>query len=191
MKHLFLASILFHSLWCSAQSIPFQKQLNIDSLTKEELKKNEAKQKAASGKPFPSFSIKGKDFLLSNQTLKGKVVFINFWFATCEPCIREFDALNKLYARLKSNKNFAFIAFTYEKEETIKLVKEKYHLQFPIISIDQDECHRLNNGFGFPTNFIVKKDGTIKKLIVGLESNADDVTKMFMDTVYPAIREEL
>lgn len=191
MKHLFLTCILLNRLWCTAQVVPPQKQFNIDSLTKEELKKNEANKKALIGKPFPSFTIKNRGVLLSNTTLKGKVVFINFWFASCEPCVREFDALNKLYQHFKSINGFEFIAFTFEEEGKIKITKEKYRLQFPIVSISQSECHRLNHGLGFPTSFILKKDGTIKMLLAGLESNEESMTKMFMDKVYPSIVEEL
>ncbi len=71
----------------------------------------EAKQQEVIGKPLPEIntSFQGKTF--TNQNLKGKVVFMNLWFATCAPCIAEFDGLNELYERLKNKKNFEFIGF--------------------------------------------------------------------------------
>src|SRR5688572_13442850 len=79
------------------------------------------------GKGFPAFSahsIQGENY--SDEMLSGKVVFINFWFENCPPCIAEFEALNELYKNYKNNKNFQFISFTYEKKEKAFRAAQKY-----------------------------------------------------------------
>lgn len=46
MKNLLLTCILINSFWCSAQVNSSQKQINVDSLVKEEFNKKERKKKA-------------------------------------------------------------------------------------------------------------------------------------------------
>ncbi|MBK7308888.1 MAG: TlpA family protein disulfide reductase [Chitinophagaceae bacterium] len=124
-------------------------------------------QNGATGKPFPSFTTYYQDKVFSNQNLKGKTVFINFWFASCPPCISEFDGLNELYDSLKGNKDFEFISFTFETPEKIKEITEKYKIQYKIFSIKKEECYRLNQNMGFPTNIIIDPNGIIKLLRTG------------------------
>lgn len=49
----------------------------------------------------------GKTVNLSS--LKGKVVFINFWATWCPPCIAELPSINKLHHQLSANKNIVFL----------------------------------------------------------------------------------
>jgi thiol-disulfide isomerase/thioredoxin len=96
------------------------------------------------GKPFPHFVAANEKGKISNDSLIGKVVLINFWFEGCHPCIAEFDALNELAQKLTGNKNFKFISFTWDNTETVKRVKEKYKLQFQVFQASAKECRRLN-----------------------------------------------
>lgn len=56
------------------------------------------------GKPAPSFrlsmiSTRGR---LSLRQFEGKVVVLNFWSSSCEPCRKEMSALESLYQRYRS-----------------------------------------------------------------------------------------
>ncbi|MBS1495957.1 MAG: TlpA family protein disulfide reductase [Bacteroidetes bacterium] len=115
------------------------------------------------GKPFGGFE--GKNIsgnVISNKNLTGKVVFVNFWFNSCAPCHDEFDNLNRLYEHYKSDTSFKFISFTFDNpQETIEN-KKKYNLLFDIIFISNELCHKLIGlNHGFPTNFILDKNGKI------------------------------
>ncbi len=77
------------------------------------------KEKNTIGKQFPGFFAKNNQ-TLNNSTLNGKVVFINFWFELCSPCIAEFEGLNSLYNNFKDQKDFQFISFTFENSERYK-----------------------------------------------------------------------
>jgi thiol-disulfide isomerase/thioredoxin len=39
--------------------------------------------------------------LFTNDSLKNRVSFINFWFEGCHPCVAEFPALNELYSKYR------------------------------------------------------------------------------------------
>ena len=72
---------------------------------------------------------------LSVASLKGKVVFINFWATWCPPCRAEMPSLNKLYQEFENDKDIVFL-FVSEDEELTKateyLKAHQYH--FPLYS---------------------------------------------------------
>lgn len=114
------------------------------------------------GKPYPAFDITTVDGShISSDTTKGKVLFISFWFEWCTPCRAEFPAFNELYNNKKNNKDFVFIAATYETPNTIERIRKEHHLQYPLASISKAECERLKLAGGYPVNIIVDKAGRI------------------------------
>jgi thiol-disulfide isomerase/thioredoxin len=139
------------------------------------------------GKPYPSFSIQNNQKLLTNETLLGKVIFINFWFEACPPCIAEFEALSHMYERLKDSVDVAFISLTFENPEVIKRVREKYGLSFPIYTISMEECKQLNLNNGYPTNIIVDKKGIITALHVGGATSKEEAKKFIDQEIYTKI----
>jgi thiol-disulfide isomerase/thioredoxin len=65
--------------------------------------------------------------------VKNKVLFLNFWFTNCLPCIAEFNTLNNLYNQYKTDSSFKLISLTFESPEEIQRMREKYSLLFDII----------------------------------------------------------
>jgi peroxiredoxin len=160
--------------------------------TKDELIEDfEKKYNEAIGKPFPEFQgiCDGKP--INKESLKGKTVYINFWFEACAPCVAEFDALNDLYHKLSGKKNFEFISFTFETPEKIRELKRKYMLNFKIISLPQRECFRLNQGVGFPTHFILHDDLTVSYLISGGHTDKIEAREFVLGELYQRIVKEL
>jgi len=146
------------------------------------------RKEAVIGLQYPEFSFttgKGKTF--SNADLEGKISYINLWFEACPPCIAELNALNSLYLKYRSDKHFVFISFTFEPPERVKVLKKKYHLLYPVISISKEESYRLNQNFGFPVNIILDKKGVIQYLNCGGETNKEKVKQYFQQTVYTKI----
>ena len=174
-------SILFTSLACFSFGQSVEKDSNIDSFFN-------AKLQAAIGKPFPQFIASSQEGNVSNDLLKGKAVLINFWFEGCHPCMAEMSALNELQEKLKDNKDFLFISFTWDNPATIKRVKEKYGITFKILSASGEECHRLNFGNGYPTNIILDKSGTIKYFHSGGSVKEEEAREFVMTTLLSEIQ---
>lgn len=160
-------------------------QMNLDSLIQVSIEESEKRKQDAIGKPYPAFFIKNETGLLSNKDLYGKIIFVNFWFATCPPCIEEFDAINQLYFKFKG-KQFEIVSFTFENEKKVKEIRKKYNLKYKIFSITKEECERLNFGMGYPTNIILDEKGIIKNLFTG-GPDSGTVEEFFKKQVYPAI----
>lgn len=145
------------------------------------------KAKESIGKPFPTFNAVFSGYPLTKDSLKGKVVFMNFWFEACPPCIAELEALNKLYKKFAVNPDFEFISFTYESPEKIIQLKKKYHIPYKVASINSQECYRLNQNNGFPTSIILDRDGIIYELFTGGDTDKKVAETFISGTVYQCL----
>ena len=67
------------------------------------------------GDNFPEIMFKTIDGeLLKTGDLKGKLVFYNFYFAACPPCIAQKGGLNELYEIFHTNDDVVFISVTFD-----------------------------------------------------------------------------
>jgi len=194
-------TLMLNQNWYTIKEVsPLMEYITLKHLTKEPYSytirrhKSESASHAANvnaGKAYPSFTINESNRSLVNKDFEGKVVFINFWFELCIPCIAEFDALNDLTQKLKDNEEFVFLAFTFEKPETIQKVKKQFGLQFESYSIPIEECEKLNFNNGYPTNIILDRKGVVKKIFVGGRTTKEGATKHIQEKILPEIMAEL
>lgn len=148
-------------------------------------------RKRVIGKPLAPYLTIG-DNVLTDDSLKGKVVFINLWELHCAPCMAEMFALNELYDKLESNKNFKFVSFTFENAEAINEIEQKYHIQYKIYQISQDDCYKVNGYSGFPASIIYNSKGIGQHLYMGGNTDSNYAKKFILqDSIYPAIMREL
>jgi thiol-disulfide isomerase/thioredoxin len=144
------------------------------------------------GKKLNSFSSKdvgGKTY--SNKQLQNKIVFINFWFSDCTPCVAEFNAITNLYDKYKNNKTVLIITFTSDTKNVALKTKKKFKLKFPIIPISRDICYKLNFNNGFPTCFILNKQGKIVNIKHGNSTNVIQSNEEFKQHIIPKINKLL
>lgn len=119
------------------------------------------------GKHIPNFSGKtNKGDEINTTALRGKIVVINFWFMTCEPCIEELPALNQL-AKEYANKNVVLLGITYEKKARVDTIfLRKHQFDFTLMPDAQSIIDKFGES-GYPTTFIVDKKGIIRAAWIG------------------------
>jgi len=72
------------------------------------------------GKDIPEFSLVGRSGkVYTKESLKGKVVVLNFWSVNCGPCLMEIPVLNRLQQMYKDSSDFIFISILYDKDEEL------------------------------------------------------------------------
>ncbi|MCX6169710.1 MAG: TlpA disulfide reductase family protein [Ignavibacteriales bacterium] len=110
---------------------------------------------------FTTTSLNGNSF--SSESLKNKVVLINFWATWCPPCKAELPLLQKnIYDRIK-NANFAVLCISRgEKEEVVKKFIEQYKYTFPVYLDPDTKTYSQFATKYIPRNFVIGKDGKIK-----------------------------
>jgi peroxiredoxin len=144
------------------------------------------------GKKFPAFKVKLPDgSMLTSKDLRNKVVFINFWFAACSPCMAEMEGLNKLYDTLKGHKDFLFLSFSFDPKETTNKIIEKRRIKYRVTNISRDECKRLNRVDHYPTSFILDKKGVIKWAVARGTDDEEIASGSVILLTYPKILSEL
>ncbi|KFF05617.1 TlpA family protein disulfide reductase [Flavobacterium reichenbachii] len=123
------------------------------------------------GKAFPKFSFKDLEGnLVSNESMKGKIIVIKCWYIHCTPCIREFPQVNKLTEEYKNRKDILFISLAEDSPEQLKTFLVRKPLSYAVIpdmKIYMNEALQLNS---FPTHFILNKEGMIVKVLPNFES---------------------
>jgi peroxiredoxin len=111
----------------------------------------------------PDFNLKdlnGKDVKLSDY--KGKVVILNFWAVWCKYCKQEMPDLNELNKELeKDNEAVIITVDSQESSDTVKNYLSSNGINLKVL-LDQDGSVTKTYGVsGFPTTFIINKDGTL------------------------------
>ncbi|MEN5378929.1 TlpA family protein disulfide reductase [Sphingobacterium kitahiroshimense] len=123
-------------------------------------------QTASIATPEVSFTDEtGKEIKLN--TLKGKVLFINFWATWCGPCIREMPSIHALKESFRDNKDLLFIMVdidgTLEKSKKF-MKKNKYDLP---VYIPHSPIPPNFFSNAVPTIVIINKKGELVEQMVG------------------------
>lgn len=110
---------------------------------------------------------------LSLNSLKGKVVFINFWATWCPPCIQEMPSINKLKQAFNGNDNIRFLLVDVDaniKKSTAFMAKNQYDLP---IYIPASNIPPNFLGDAIPTTVILDKKGDLIARMEGGRDYAD------------------
>jgi thiol-disulfide isomerase/thioredoxin len=98
---------------------------------------------------------------VSTESLKGKVVFINFWASWCPPCRAEMPSINELYKQFKNDDRYVFV-FMNEDEDKQKAINylKKEGFDMPIMTSSTSISQELYSGT-LPTTIVLNKAGEV------------------------------
>ncbi|MEN3365468.1 MAG: hypothetical protein V7606_2742 [Burkholderiales bacterium] len=106
---------------------------------------------------------------VSMQSLRGKVVMVNFWATSCTTCVKEMPELVDTYNKFKDKGlDFVAVAMSYDPPNYVLNYAQTRKLPFKVALDTQGE---LAKSFGdiklTPTTFVIDKNGNIIKRYLG------------------------
>ena len=117
--------------------------------------------------PFSVTDILGNSYSL--ESLKGKVIVINFWFVECKPCVMEMPELNKLVDKFKGE-DVVFLGFATNDKSKIESFLKTKTFNYNIIA-GSGEIANSYTVKAFPTHLIIDKNSIVTYSAVGLGPN--------------------
>ncbi len=126
------------------------------------------------GDKAPAFkltSLAGPEVTL--DSLKGKVVLLDFWATWCGPCKQIMPVIQKLSEEFKDKGVAVFGVNTWEKKDGAAkkyMESKKYTYGCLLAGEDLAKTYGIT---GIPTLIIINKDGTISKAEVGAGGNVE------------------
>lgn len=134
----------------------------------------------ATNSPAPAKDLSGIRFkdasgkLIDLGSLKGKVVFINFWATWCPPCLAEMPSVNKLYEQFKDDKDVVFILVDADSDfpKSQKYMDRKGY-RLPVFHVASDIPETIFKG-SLPTTVVFDKQGRLSYNEVGAANYASE-----------------
>jgi peroxiredoxin len=117
------------------------------------------------GKPLPQInytSLDGKKY--DANSVKEKIVVLDFWFIGCTSCVHEMPQLNDLKAQYNNRKDILFAAIAFDKENALRKFMRKTDFHYDIISDTASYLVKQLGISSFPTEVVIK-DGIVVKIL--------------------------
>ncbi len=198
MKYLVAVILLFSTIACQSQSVLSYEE-GLAQCTR--LREDFARDKPSALPYIPPSCIQGailpefesttiEGLTISNQSLKGKISVINFWFIACPPCVAEIPGLNALVEKYGSDQ-INFIAVGRDSEQDIRDFLNDHPWRFQIVANSEylvDEVFKIR--WGYPTTFVVNQKGEIVLAFSGGKTDESAVEEI-QEQIIPVIEQLL
>jgi thiol-disulfide isomerase/thioredoxin len=124
---------------------------------------------------------------LSSKSYLGKVVVVNFWYASCPPCIAEAPTLSSLATTYAGKVQFIGVDVS-DDSETTGIFEKNHKTPYPSI-VDQAGGASVQLAFAsikppkaVPSTFVLDRKGRVTARMVGL-ANKSNLNQLIEDTV--------
>jgi cytochrome c biogenesis protein CcmG/thiol:disulfide interchange protein DsbE len=141
--------------------------------------KNGTKGQTADSRDFTLTSLDGEEFTLS--TLKGKVVFVDFWATWCPPCRSSIPVLMSLYDKYR-DRGFIALGISNEDKSTLMQYRSDNNINYPIL-IGVKNIMQAYGVQSIPNMYIFNKKGEIAKHQVGFSPEMEAMFDAFIDSL--------
>ena len=108
-----------------------------------------------------------QDVAVSQDTLRGKVVLVNFWASWCPPCRDELPELQKMHTAYQEQ-GFEVVGINIDtqRDNATEFIK-RYNVTFPVLFDPQQSVIRQFGAKAMPTSYLVNRDGVIQQVFHG------------------------
>ena len=136
------------------------------------------------GQPAPDFSLKtpdGQTVRLSD--FKGRPVLVNFWATWCAPCLIEMPALEQVYGKYKDQGLVVLGVNQADAADKVAQYMRSNGLTFTAVLDTDLAIGRLYRITGYPTTWLIDREGNLRQLRRGAFGNADQIERLLSEVV--------
>ncbi len=121
--------------------------------------------------PAPSWKLKdvdGKE--VTSEQFKGKVVVLDFWATWCPPCRAEIPGYIELQRKYMAE-GLVIVGVSVDTEgpEVVRKFMKELGINYPIVMGDDDIVGAFAPIQGYPTTFIIDREGRVRNKKLGRE----------------------
>jgi cytochrome c biogenesis protein CcmG, thiol:disulfide interchange protein DsbE len=121
------------------------------------------------GAAAPAFTLSDTDGRRrSLESLRGKVVAVNFWATWCGPCREEIPELSKVYAE-NHGKCFELLGVAEESgpRDSVVAAAQRLGATYPILLDEDGKAGEAFRVAAYPRTFLIDAGGSIRKVFEG------------------------
>jgi cytochrome c biogenesis protein CcmG, thiol:disulfide interchange protein DsbE len=129
------------------------------------------------GKPAPAFSLttfEGQTLTL--ESLRGKVVVVNFWASWCKPCEQEATDLESAWRQYRDRNDVVFIGIDWtDTENNAQQYLQRFGITYPN---GPDLRTRISQSYrttGVPETYIIDRNGTLSYIKLSPFVSIDEI----------------
>lgn len=131
----------------------------------------------ASGQPAPAVDLPRlptDGTRISLASLRGKVVYLDFWASWCGPCRLSLPEMNTLRQELVAQ-GFEVLAVNVDEvEEDALLFLEEIPVSYPVIWDPTGNTSQIFGILGMPTAFLIDRSGMVREVHQGFRKGDTD-----------------
>ena len=118
------------------------------------------------GLPAPAFTLADeKGQMVNIDTFRGKVIYIDFWYASCVPCHALFNKLKPVKESYRDHPEVVFLNVSIDPEELWKTALKKFKIEGRhVFTQNQGSEHAIIKDYKvgqYPTTFLIDKEGRV------------------------------
>ena len=131
---------------------------------------------------LPVFATADRHFAL--ETLRGRVVLLDFWASWCGPCRQSFPLYEALRKEMPA-RDFALLAINLdEMADGPKAFLEEHPVHYTSLADPAGEVARQYGLIGMPTSFLIDRDGVVRARHTGFKpQDIDALRKEIRDLI--------
>lgn len=118
------------------------------------------------GQPAFDFALPDENgHFVALSSLRGKVVYIDFWFAGCMPCLSLFERLRPVKAHFKNDRRVVFLSISIDDPNTWKKTLARLKLEGLHVNAGTEDVSKTvlkrYQVYSYPTTYLIDANGNV------------------------------